>query len=126
MASEHHGEVAPDAQVPSSAHIGDLAIVEAELGPQIVLNLVGDLSAENATRLLHRLQALRREDEVVLDLNELASVDAAGLGVLTEAFRLFRAEGGNLRLRNPTPDVSDALATSNPRNPFHLMLDRPV
>ena len=126
MSTEQRGEPPPQAhRVVSLSATGDLAIVEAALGPELVLNLVGDLTAENAGDLMARLMALRGEADVVLDMSGLASVDADGLGVLGVAFWMFRAEGGHLWLRHPTSDVRKIFEAARETEPFDIMLDAP-
>jgi anti-anti-sigma factor len=65
-----------------------------------IVDLHGRLGVETGDGLRAAVQDLVTEDRhaVLLNLLGVTSVDAAGLGVLADALRLVRANGGTLKL----------------------------
>jgi len=64
------------------------------------LELEGTLRAPATAELRHRVDALLRRGDrcIVLDLEQLSDIDAAGIGELIRAFNLARAGGAAFRL----------------------------
>ncbi|WP_214404132.1 STAS domain-containing protein [Pseudonocardia lacus] len=80
--------------------------VRSELGPTGgTADLSGELDISSIAQLWDALSALCGEGYryVVLDLSELDFLDAAGLGVLVRADRLFREAGATLALTGLRP-----------------------
>ena len=71
----------------------------------VVVTLAGDLDARTAPTLADRLTDVIDGEgnlAVVVDLERLAFVDSAGVGVLADANGRLRRRGGSLTLRNPS------------------------
>lgn len=82
--------------------------VRSGLGPgpsDGAADLSGELDISGVHELWETLEALCDEGHrhVVLDLSELDFLDAAGLGVLVRAHRLFRDAGATLALAGLRP-----------------------
>jgi anti-sigma B factor antagonist len=78
-------------------------ITERPLRDSTVLELHGALTAPAATELLDA--AVRRvsgsgRQRLVINLGDVPSIDAAGLGALVTAYGVVRRNGGSLRLAN--------------------------
>ena len=78
-----------------------MTVTERPLRDAIVLELHGVLTGPAATRLLDA--AVRRvsgggRQRLVVNLGDVPSIDAAGLGALVTAYGVVRRNGGSLRL----------------------------
>jgi anti-anti-sigma factor len=79
---------------------------------QVVVRIHGALDAAAAPALNDRLVDIidsQGNRQVVLELQEMTSVDLAGLLVLVDALKRMDEHGGHLVLSSPTPDVRQAL-----------------
>jgi anti-anti-sigma factor len=97
-----------------------MEIVERSLGDVGFLALSGDLTEGSAYRqgaIFHRIDRLAATGKrlLVLDLTNLASVDAMGLGEIAEAYRRARAGGADLKLLRPQPRVDRLLSITKLR-----------
>jgi anti-sigma B factor antagonist len=87
-------------------------------GSGVVLDLTGHCSVgpgeEELLEFRSTIERLIREGQtqVAVDLRALQSLDARGLGELVIAWRLLRAAGGSLLLRNPNQHVKKLLAVT--------------
>jgi len=72
-----------------------------------VLALEGDADLHSANELNARLGAAIESGAVLLvvDLSRVTFIDSMALGVLLEAMKRLRAQGGALRIVAPRPDV---------------------
>ena len=84
----------------------DITGTTYETGGQVVV-LHGELDVATGAPL--RADLRRRFDEgerdVVIDLGDVSFIDAAGLGILVGAHRLYTNAGGSLRVRAPQRSV---------------------
>ncbi len=97
----------------------ELSITVVEDTPKrAVIALGGELCLSNAVELRHQLFGSRssesvteRSSTVVLDLAELVSMDAAGLGIIVGLLRRFAGRGiqNAVTVRNPNEEVYKAL-----------------
>lgn len=78
------------------------------------LCLEGELTVSNAAPLRERfLEALKQNDQVEIDLDQVTMVDLAGLQLLCSAHRTAVAQGKTLTLKNPlVPALQQARALS--------------
>lgn len=60
--------------------------------------------------LVQRVAPLLREKDVVLDLNEIERIDAAGIAVLISLYSLARAHGHTFSIKCVSPRVSEMLS----------------
>ncbi|GLF97283.1 STAS domain-containing protein [Streptomyces yaizuensis] len=89
-----------------------LTVEEDRSGPWTVLRVRGEwdpASCPEVRRRVHAAVAAGRRD-VVLDLTEVASCEAGGVGVLIAARRLLNSCGGRLRLVLPATGPATAPA----------------
>ncbi|HZQ85862.1 MAG TPA: STAS domain-containing protein [Acidimicrobiales bacterium] len=78
----------------------------------LVIRLAGDLDATRASELCNWIASLATTGtEIVFDLADVESFDAACLSVLGEAWAEARRNGHRVALRScPTPDLADDVA----------------
>ena len=89
-----------------------MKITETKEGDVLILSFhgkltigVGDVALRDAVR-----DAVERGDrKIVLDLSDLSTMDSSGIGELVSAFTVLNNYGGQLRLLNLPPKVSDIL-----------------
>jgi len=72
-----------------------------------VLYVNGPLGGPTNTRVRHQIASLLRSGErhIVLDLKQVTSLDAAGVGELVRAHNMARAAGATVQLVNPRAHV---------------------
>lgn len=97
-----------------------MEIAERSLGDIGVLALSGDLSegsAHDQKEIFRRIDRLAASGKrlLVLDLTNVAGIDAMGLGELATAYRRARAGGADLKLLHPQPRVDRLLAITKLR-----------
>jgi anti-anti-sigma factor len=88
------------------------AIVHQTFGNISVLRLGGRLCAPVDTALRDQVQLLlqRGQRRFVIDLAELSSLDAAGVGELVCVYNMAAAESGALRISHAAAGIRDLLA----------------
>ena len=90
-----------------------LLIEPAATANTVLLSLAGDLRAPDGDRaLIQAVQEFVRTGSrrIVLNLEKVTDVDAAGLGALVHARNLLDAVGGQVMLIKPNRRVADLLA----------------
>jgi anti-sigma B factor antagonist len=91
-----------------------LATHVSRTGTTVTVALTGELDVATAAALRARLLTLAASEpapaHVVLDLRDLAFVDASGISVLLAAQRSLAARGATLVLRRPSRPVRRVLA----------------
>jgi len=90
-----------------------LSINERRNGAVVVLDLVGKIRLGGDNINLHRvLQRLVREGEksVLINLEEVRSIDSSGLGELIAGYASLERSGGELKLLKLTARVSELMA----------------
>lgn len=83
-------------------------MIEVRLGngPSTVCRPRGDLDWANAVSLRRFISGSAGPGaNVVIDLGDVASIDAVGLSTLVESVRRMRASGGQARVSNLRPQV---------------------
>jgi anti-anti-sigma factor len=98
-----------------------MRFVERLLSDAVILAVSGDLMAGCRYRrgtLGEHVERLARAGTrlIVLDLANVASADAMGIGEIAEAFARARRSGANLKLVSPRPRVNRLLALANLRS----------
>ena len=92
-----------------------MRIIERYAGDIAVLECHGPLRVPDAPELLYtaicRLAAAGRR-AIILDLEDVPSIDAGGLGALVNAHLLMRRHRGRVRLVQVTPRVRHLLVMS--------------
>jgi anti-anti-sigma factor len=90
------------------------------LGDVAVLRCSGRITAEDTEDLRNAVLTPSDIRTVVLDLAEVSSVDAAGLGILA-SLRLWATETGTqLKLMNLAPLVEEVLEITNLKEQFEI------
>jgi anti-sigma B factor antagonist len=95
------------AGVSTGVDPGQLAVDVAGGSGEYEMRLRGELDMSTAPLLREEFQRLSAEvaPRVTVDLSGLGFVDSTGLSVLISALKRFRAEGGDMVLRAPTPSI---------------------
>ena len=77
-----------------------------------VLSIEGPLQAPVSAALRHAVRRLIRRGErhIVLDLNQVSEIDAAGVGELVRAYNMARVAKGIVHVANPRAWVREAIA----------------
>ena len=91
-----------------------------------VIKLRGRLSlGEPIDRLRGTMQDLLNagDNRLVLDLEELATVDSSGIGLLTRCLTSVKQRGGSLKLVNPSKFVVQTLKLVGILNLFEIFTD---
>jgi anti-anti-sigma factor len=90
---------------------GGFHVVRAHDDGQIVLRLTGELDCDTAPVLRQALDELggRTAATLVLDVAELQFIDSSGLHELVQALHRQRAAGGEVVLKQPTPQTMRVL-----------------
>ena len=91
-----------------------------------VIKLRGRLSlGEPVDRLRGTMEDLLNADDnrLVLDLEELATVDSSGIGLLTRWLTSVKQRGGSLKLVNPSKFVVQTLKLVGILNLFEIFTD---
>lgn len=92
--------------IERTAHV---RITERSIGDLTVLDLHGPLFGPEATErfgaTVHRLARQR----LVVNLEDVPSMDAAGLGALVDAYRVMTCNGGTFRLAHVTKRLHDLI-----------------
>jgi anti-sigma B factor antagonist len=86
---------------------GNLEIDVLSTASAAVVQLAGDLDLAGAPRLRTTISHLVAEGarHIIIDLRAAEFVDAAGLGVLVQGYRLLSANGGKLAVTRPPDSV---------------------
>lgn len=94
----------------------DLIIIRTD--EDVVVKIVGELDLATARRLDDTLVGLASAGplHVVVDLAELAFIDASGLRVLLSGTRRMRDLGGDLTLQSPTAHAMKVFAITGLTN----------
>jgi anti-anti-sigma factor len=81
-------------------------VIEIQTCPDdsVICRLSGDLDWQEATCLCHVIHdLLRPELDVVLDLHEVAFIDAVGISALVGCLRRVRVAGGTAHISRANP-----------------------
>lgn len=113
------GTAADVGLTPWTANGACLDLSVAVRGGQALLNVVGELDAETAPRLMGRVQALADDGarSVIVDLGG-AAVGAGGLDVLVAASALLEELNGELVLKSPRAHALRLLDLAGLSNSF--------
>jgi len=81
------------------------------LGTIIVLSLEGDIDIVSAAQLREQFDQLlaHATPKLLVDLAGVQYIDSYGLGIIMQAVKVARREGGDLRLCAPRPNVRTLL-----------------
>ena len=89
-----------------------MRIIERSLGHTTILDLHGALTGPEGTERLgasiHRLTHAGRQ-QLVVNLEDVPSIDAAGLGTLVDAYSVITRNSGTLRLAHLTKRLHDLI-----------------
>ena len=95
-------------------------------GPVKVIKLRGRLSlGESVDRLRATVEDLLSagDKQLVLDLEELATIDSSGIGLVTRCLTSAKQQGGSLKLVNPSKFVVQTLKLVGLLNLFEVFPD---
>jgi anti-sigma B factor antagonist len=105
---------------------GDVDIDVRSQGTVKILKLRGRLNlGEPVERLRATVQDLLSsgENRLVLDLEELATMDSSGIGLLSRFLTSTKQQGGSLKLVNPSKFVVQTLKLVGLLNLFEIFPD---
>jgi anti-anti-sigma factor len=91
-----------------------------KLGNTALFRCAGRLVSDNVESLREAIQSQTQARTVVLDLAEIASIDAAGVGVLLSLREWTRVSGAAFKLMNLNPRVEEVLELTNLSAAFEL------
>jgi anti-sigma B factor antagonist len=95
-------------------------------GPVKIIKLKGRLSlGEAVDRLRATIEDLLRsgDSRIVLDLEELQTMDSSGIGLLSRFLASSKQQGGSLKLVNPSKFVVQTLKLVGLLNLFEVFCD---
>jgi len=78
-------------------------------GQVSILCLQGRIVNGNTVALRTAADSQSEAKTLILDLTEVSTIDAAGLGVMLELYRQTKSRGASLRLMNPNQFVDKVL-----------------
>ncbi len=95
--------------------------IDIHVGPQgATLRCSGRLVLGWETETLRYIAKSRPERCLILDLGDIETVDAAGLGVLVELYCWARRSNKVMTLRNPSVSVSRLVTLTNLHSVFEI------
>ena len=97
-----------------------LSLTIQTLGDVAVLRGTGRITSEHSAELRKAVLAPPDIRTVVLDLAEVSSVDAAGLGALVSLRNWATATGTQFKLMNLSPLVEEVLEITNLKQQFEI------
>lgn len=100
-----------------------LRILSKNLGSVCILSLQGKLVIGETAGLLRVVQSFSEASAVVVDMAQVSTIDARGVGVLLELREELRAKGIEFQLRNVTKLVSHVLELSRLNSVFKVASD---
>ncbi len=87
-----------------------LTIAVQESPEATVLHCSGRIVCGDGTDILRRIAfAQRHKPELLIDLRQVRSIDASGLGALVDLWHWIHETGRRLKLLNPSARVREAL-----------------
>lgn len=96
-----------------------MEISTAQEGNSCVVSLKGDLDVSSSETVETTLtELIERVAVVVVDLSAVPFADSSGLGGLIAAYKKAQAQGKEIRLRKPTPIVSEILTITRMKRFF--------
>ena len=104
----------------------ELEIQERRVRGVVILDLVGEFKAAESNVLLRKAISdllLKREQNIILNLAGITSMDEIGIKGLASNFQLVGRTKGQIKLLNPTPGIKNLLATTNLVVPFGIYFD---
>jgi anti-anti-sigma factor len=88
-----------------------LLVIAQDLPDMSVLRLAGRIvQGDGSTALLNAVMSRQRKQPIVLDLAEVDTVDAHGLGLLAFLYKWARDNGIDFKIANAKAHVRDVLA----------------
>ncbi len=88
-------------------------------GTDVTVVLKGDLDVYSASAAEEALKAaMTTASRVIVDLSEVPFADSSGLGGLISAYKAAKDQGKEVRLRKPTPIVSEILTITRMKRFF--------
>ena len=97
-----------------------LTFTTHKLGDTTLFRCAGRLVSGTAPHLRDAVLIQSHARAVVLDLAEIGSIDAAGVGILVSLRAAAQANGVAFKLMNLTPRVEDVLEITNLRDVFEV------
>ena len=94
--------------------------------PQVVLFCSGRIVLGVEAETLRCMAISRTEPQIVLDLREVHTMDAAGLGLLMELHCWALQRGRMLRLTNPSSPIRRLLALTRLESVFEITRDESI
>ncbi len=103
-----------------------LTIAVQELPEATVLHCSGRIVYGDGTDTLRRIAfAQQHKPELLIDMRQVRSIDASGLGALVHVWHRIHATGRRLRILNPSACVCEALRVSGLTSLFDICDEAP-
>jgi anti-sigma B factor antagonist len=105
-----------------------LTISERTTGSVVVLQLRGNLVADEGDRILLdsvRALAAGGRRAILIDLSEVAYMDSGGVGTLVQLFKEVSAAGGEFKLLHPSPRPAHVLRITHLTTVFEIFEEEP-
>lgn len=103
--------------------MSNLSISERQVRGIVILDLSGKITLGESNRQLHeairRLIAERKEN-VILNLEKIASMDSSGLGEVVAGYSTVKAAGGSLKLINMPDRLGDLMTITKLYTVFEI------
>ena len=97
-----------------------LTFTTHKLGDTALFRCAGRFVSGSAQHLRDAVLTQSHTRNIVLDLAEVASIDAAGIGVLVSLRASAQTNGAAFKLMNLTPRIEEVLALTNLRDMFDV------
>ena len=98
-----------------------LTITEKHGANYIVLELGGVISSYTFSDFRAKTYAYIKENNLVLDLSQIQSIDSSGLGVFMAAFNDAEDYGNTFYLMNPSVDALNAINSTGFTDTFNII-----
>lgn len=96
-----------------------MEITTSQDGGTSIVTLKGDLDVASSETVENTLtELIDRSSVIVVDLSAVPFADSSGLGGLIAVYKKAQAKGKEIRLRKPTPIVSEILTITRMKRFF--------
>ena len=86
-----------------------------------LLELSGVLDSYNFTEFQQKAYALIKDNNLVIDLSNLASIDSSGISTIFGSITLGQEFGRTLYIMNPSPEARKALSSTGFMDTFNII-----
>lgn len=98
-----------------------LKIQERKGANYSLLELSGVLDSYNFTEFQQKAYALVKDNNLVIDLSNLSSIDSSGISTIFGSITLGQEFGRTLYIMNPSPEARKALSSTGFMDNFNII-----